>query len=110
MALSVGRRLSREDIVETVGAHVALDKQRSLLRVDPGGDQQRGQFAGLAAQGGGILRHGDRVQIDDADEIGLLALAGDPLLDRAQVIADMQHPRGLDTRKDAGAPWWRGHG
>ena len=92
-----GRHAVEQPTALGVSAHVALHKQRGLLRIDPGGDQQRGQFAGLAAQGRRLLRHRDRVQVNNADKVGLFALPGDPLLDRAQVVTDMQHPRGLDA-------------
>jgi hypothetical protein len=37
------------------------------------------------------------MQIDDTDEIGLLALPGNPLLDRTQIVTDMQVARRLDA-------------
>ena len=42
----------------------------------------------------GILRNGDGVQVDDAEERVVVVLQPDPLLDRAQRVAEVQGVRG----------------
>jgi hypothetical protein len=66
-----------------MGTHMTLYEQRGLLRINTTGKQECSQLAGLSAQIGRILRYRDGVQINNADKVRLLALAGDPLLDSA---------------------------
>ena len=61
-------------------AAVRIDAQRQVLR---GGDQ------GATPQRLGILRDGDRVQVDHAEERVVLVLQPDPLGDRAECVAEM---------------------
>ena len=80
--------------------HVAPDEHRADRRVEPRGDQDREQVVGLLAQGRGLDLQGQRVQVHHAVErIG--RLGRHPLLDRAEVIADVQVARWLDPREDA---------
>jgi hypothetical protein len=69
---------------------MALHEQSCLLRINTTGKQERSQLASLSAQISRILRYRDGVQINDADEIRLLTLAGNPLLDRTQIVADVK--------------------
>ena len=42
----------------------------------------------------------DRVQVHDAEDAIVVGLQGHPVPDRAEVVADMQLARGLDSRED----------
>ena len=46
-----------------VGGHMALDEERVLFRVQAAGDVLRELLEGAAAQVGGVLPHGDGVQV-----------------------------------------------
>ena len=87
-----------------MGGDVALDEQRALVRAKTAGEQHRGQLAGLAAQILRIERRGDRVEVHDAEEVLLIVLLLDPLLERADVVAELRVAAGLDAAKDA-APY-----
>ena len=70
-----------------VGRHVALDEDGALPRINAAGQQQGGHRARLVAQLRRVLRHGQAVQINDAEEVGLVRLLGRPAPDRPQVVA-----------------------
>ena len=61
-----------------------------VLGSSPGGDQPGRDLAGVVRKLSGILWHGDRVQIDDAINAVVLPLHRDPILDRAEVVAEVQ--------------------
>ena len=46
--------------------HVRLDEQRRSLGVDADRDQDGGEIEGGGPKRRGVLRNGDRVQVDDA--------------------------------------------
>jgi hypothetical protein len=69
--------------------HVALPEQDAPLRVQPGGEQQRGEVVQALAQPGGLVGHGDRVQVNDAVQRLTPILPGDVLSDRADVVAQV---------------------
>ena len=46
--------------------HVALAEEHAALRVQAGGQQQRGQVVDARAQLGRLVGNRDRVQVDDA--------------------------------------------
>ena len=79
---------------------LALVEQDGFFRVDAAGNKACRQFAGLFAQGFGVLPDGDRVHVDNAvngfDPVCLLI---GKALQRAQIIAKGQPARGLDARK-----------
>ncbi len=80
---------------------VALDEERADIRVEPAGDQQRGQVEGRLAQLLGLLRKGDRVQVDDGVEGVHLVLLGHPAADGAHVVAEVLLARRLDSGENA---------
>jgi len=85
--------------------HVALHEQRAPVRVEPGPEQLGGGHPGPAGQQGGVLRHGDRVQVDHAVEGVVAVLQGHPLAQRAEVVAEVEGVGGgLDAGQDA-KPW-----
>jgi len=69
-----------------------------------GGEQHVGEVDLVRAQAvaGGGQR--ERVQVDDAEDVVVLALLGHPVPDRAEVVPDVEVARGLDAGKDALAP------
>ena len=85
--------------------HVALAKQDAARRVEARGEQDRGRVVEALAQLGRLVGDGDRVQVDDAEDALAALLARDVLGDRADVVAQVLAPRGLDAGEDAhGAP------
>ncbi len=79
----------------------ALVEDDAAFGVDAGGDIGGGDLARRMAQFGRILRHRHRVQIDDAEDALEIVLQGDPVADRAEIIAEMQIAGRLDAGKDA---------
>ena len=81
--------------------HVALAEEDAAVGIEPGGDQDRGRVVRALAQLGRLVRDGDRVQVDDAVDrrVGAV-LAGDVLDDRADVVAEVLAPGGLDAGED----------
>ena len=53
------------------------------------------------SRSGGLVRAGDRVVVDDAEERLELVLQLHPVLDRAQIVADVQLARRLDAAEDS---------
>ena len=53
------------------------------------------------AQVGRLVRHGDRVVVDDAEERLVLVLQLDPVLHRSEIVSDVQLARGLDAAEDS---------
>ena len=80
--------------------HLALVEDDVLLRIDAAGDEGGGDFAGVVAQLDRILRHSDRVQIDDAIDALMRVLQGDEFGDRAEIIPQMQIAGRLHTGED----------
>jgi hypothetical protein len=87
-----------------VGADVALDEERALAGIETGRQEHGGQGAGLSSEQLRVLGDRERVEVDDAEVVLLVALLGRPALDRAQVVPEMHVARGLDAAEHAGAP------
>ena len=60
-----------------------------LLRIDARRDESRRHLADARLQFGRILRHGDRMQVDDAIDAIVRALQLDEFDDRAEIVAKM---------------------
>ena len=82
--------------------HLALVEDRGALGIDPGGDIGGGDLAGgvlellgLAVSGLG----GDGVHVHHAEQAGHLGLHPHPILQRPQIISQMQGVGGLHARK-----------
>ena len=45
--------------------HMALDEEDAALRVEPGGEEQRSEPAGLGGEVGRVVRGGHGVEVDD---------------------------------------------
>ena len=80
--------------------HIALDKQRGHRRVDADGQQQLGEFGRGGPQNGGILRHGQGVQVDDAEHRVGPVLVVHPGAKRSEQIAKLHWTRWFDAGKD----------
>ncbi len=81
---------------------VGLAEEDAALRVEAGGDQDRGRVVQALAQLGGLVGDGDRVEVDDAVDRRVAAvLAVDVLADRADVVAEVLAAGGLDAGEDA---------
>ena len=82
---------------------LALHEHHRAVRVQPGGEQLSGGHPGPLAQLGGLLRHGDGVQVDHAVERVVSLLQRHPLAQRAKVIADVERVGGgLDAGQTRG--------
>ena len=84
-----------------MGADHALVEDDAALRVDAGGDIGGGDLARRVAQFVRVLRQGQRVQVDDAEDALVIVLQRDPVADRAEIIAEMQIAGRLDAGKNA---------
>ena len=74
-----------------------------MLGVDARGDVLRGRAAGALAQLGRLLRHGDGVQVDDAEDRVVGGLHVAPLQQGTGVVAEVQAGGGgLHAREQAG--------
>lgn len=69
---------------------MALDEERAALRVETGGQQLGGGDPGVAAQLRGVLRNGDRMQVDHHVEGVVGLLERHPLAYRTEVIAEVE--------------------
>ncbi len=81
--------------------HVALAEQDAALGVEAGGEQQRGEVVQAAPQLRGLVGHGGRVQVDDAEQRLTALLPLDVLADRPDVVAEVLGAGWLDAREDA---------
>ena len=84
-----------------MGADHALVEDDAVFGVDAGSDIGSRHLARRMTQLGRILRLGQRVQIDDAEDALVIVLQRDPVADRAEIIAEMQIAGRLDAGKDA---------
>ena len=83
--------------------HVALHEQGGDVGVEADGEQHRGQLDASASPiDAGLLGDGEGVEVDDAVEGVVLVLAGDPVAQRPEVVAEVDVAGGLDAREDAG--------
>ena len=80
---------------------VALDEERAAVRLETRGEEERGQREGRLAQILRVVRHRDRVQVDDADELLALVLRLHPVLNSPDVVAEVLRAGGLDAAENA---------
>ena len=81
---------------------VALDEQGHNLWVEPDRQQGDGEVESPFPQLRRVDVEGQGVEVDHAEEGLVLVLDGHPVLERAQVVAEVVIPRWLDARKDSG--------
>src|SRR6185437_1082739 len=55
----------------------------------------------LGPQNGGLLKNGDGVQVDDAEDALVIVLNPDPILEGAQLVADVQIAGRLHPGEDS---------
>src|SRR5439155_14328190 len=80
---------------------VRLHEYDRPLGVEADGEQPDRHFDGPLGEARHLVRLRDGVQIDDREEAVVLMLQRNPVLDRAEIIADVQLARGLDAGGDA---------
>ena len=81
---------------------VALHEHGGDVGVEPDGEQHRRQLRRALADHARLLGDGEGVEVDDPVERVGLVLAGDPVPQRAQVVAQMDVAGRLDAREHAG--------
>src|SRR5437762_8044032 len=82
-------------------ADSALVEDDAALGIDAGGYIGGGHLARRLAQLVGVLRLGQRVQVDNAKDAVVIVLQRDPIADRAEIIAEMQIAGRLDAGKNS---------
>ena len=80
--------------------HLALDEEDALFQVDAHGQQQGVGLQHVLAQGGGLLAHGDGVEVRQAVDAFVIFLQADKILQGPQVVAQGEGARGLDQAED----------
>jgi hypothetical protein len=86
--------------------HVRLHEDLASLWVDPAGDVHRRQLQRQRTQTLGIRMLGQRVQVDDAEEVLVPILVAGPVAQGAEIVTEVQTEVRLDTAEHPGA---RGH-
>ena len=81
-----------------MGGYACLIEQDRFFRIDPGSNQRRDHFATVGRQFNRIIVDGDGVKIGQEKQALALILHLHPVLDRAQIIAEMEISRWLDAR------------
>ena len=81
--------------------HLALGEEDAALGVEPGGDEQQDELAGLGPQLVGVAGDRQGVEVDDAVDGVALVEARRPAADRAQVVAEVDVTGRLDAGEDA---------
>jgi len=81
-----------------MGGDAGLVEEDRPVRIDSGGDQRRHHLAAIGGQFRRVIVHGNGVQIGKEEQAFALVLHLHPVLDRAQIIAEMEITRGLDAR------------
>ena len=84
-----------------MGRDMALGEDDRLADIDARRDIGGGDLARRPRKGGRILRQGDRMQVDDAEDRLALRLQPDPVLERPQIISKVQLVGRLHAGKDA---------
>src|SRR6266550_8288624 len=81
-----------------------LDEQNGFVRIYPASQQVKNHSLGIGSQFRRIVRHRDRMQVYDSVDTLMRILKRNPILDRAEVVADVHLGGWLNTRK-----YSRGH-
>mmetsp|Transcript_50157 Transcript_50157/g.132002 ORF Transcript_50157/g.132002 Transcript_50157/m.132002 type:complete len:478 (+) Transcript_50157:177-1610(+) len=84
-----------------VRRHVRLHKHLGALRINSAREIQRGGAVRVLRELLGRVRRGDRVQVDHAEIVVVLLLILDPLPNRTQIVAQVQHAGRLHAREHA---------
>src|SRR5687767_15145033 len=78
-----------------------LHEQSCLRRIDTGGKQPHRHVAGPLREGVPLILARDGMQVHDADERLITTLQVDPVLNRAEPVANVQLAGRLNSRKYA---------
>src|SRR2546422_8309799 len=78
-----------------------LDEHDRAFGIEACRVQSDGHVDGPLGEGRGVVGLRDGVQVHDREQAIMLVLQLDPVLDGAEVVADVQLARGLDAGKDA---------
>jgi hypothetical protein len=81
--------------------NVALDENSRYFGVKTHSEEHGGQFDSGLAQDAGLLRNGERMEVNDAVEHVSVMLARHPVDQSAQMVAKVNRTGGLNTGKDA---------
>ena len=98
--LTEGRHAIEEPAELGVLGDVALDEDRALRGVEPGGHVVEGGVPNPLGQELRVVRDGDRVEVDDGKEAVVVVHQADPVLDSAEIVADMDRAARLDAAQD----------
>src|ERR1700693_475077 len=79
-----------------------LHEQSAFRRIEARREQRQRHVGRAGAQVSRLVRNGDRVVVDDAEERLILVLQFNPVLDGSEVVSDVQRARGLNAAEDAG--------
>src|SRR5882672_604405 len=93
--------------------HVRLHKDHALLRIKAGGQEIQDNFQSAVGKARGVIVvRGKSVPIGDKEKAVVRILELDPVLQRANVVAEMQLAGGAHAAEDArtGIFWLIGHG
>ena len=80
---------------------VALDEERADVGIEAHRHERPEQLQGQRPELGGIVAHGERVQVDHAVQRVELVLVGDPVTEGAHVVAERHRAGRFDPREDA---------
>ena len=78
-----------------------LIEYNAVCGIDPRCNVCCGYFSSRLPQRGWVLRNRDRVQIDDAKDAVVVVLHSHPIADSAQIVAQVQVTRGLNSTEYA---------
>jgi len=81
---------------------MALHEDRGLLGVEANGEQRGGEIERARADDSGAIGDREGMQIDDSVECVAFGLAGDPVAEGAEIVAEVHRTGGLNARQDAG--------
>jgi len=80
---------------------LGLGEQNTFVRIEAGGQIGNRKLVDLRLHFLGVIRRGDRVQVDDAKDAIVLVLQFYPLLDGAEIVSQMNIARGADAAENA---------
>ena len=85
------------------GADLAVGEDGRAVGVDADGEVVRHEALDIAGQARGRIAVGDRLVVGDEDEeLGALLLQRDPVLERAEVVAEVERAGGAVAGEDTG--------
>src|SRR6185503_4241044 len=101
LELAQRRDAGQQPIQLGVRGDVRLDEDDAPLRIEPGGVQADRHVDRELRQRGRVVRLSNGVQIDDTEQTLVLGLQPHPVLDGAEVVADVEFAGRLDAAEYA---------